>query len=233
MIDKNDWNLPPDEIEQRSFAIIDREAPVHDWGAAWPIIRRMVHTSADFEYVSSVRIHPRAIEAGLSAIRQGKPIITDTRMVEAGISKKRLEGFGCPVGCLIDHPDVIQTAKESGATRASAAVDLALTGTSCPNGSCDERPEGRLAGGIYVIGNAPTALFRLIEQVAGGKPAPALVIGLPVGFVNAAESKEALLSSSLVYLTNVGRKGGSNVAAGVVNALVRLAHVENGDALRG
>ena len=100
----NNWNLPPDEIERRSFAIIDAEAPPHEWPPpVWTIVRRMIHTSADFEYVASVRLHPEFVTAGLRAIKQGKTIMTDTRMAQAGISSRRLESFGVRVECLIDH----------------------------------------------------------------------------------------------------------------------------------
>lgn len=204
-----EWNLRPEEIERRSFEIIDREAGPHDWPPAeWSVVRRMIHTSADFEYIQSVRMHPSALEAGVAAIRAGKRIVTDTRMAQSGITGRRLAPFGVPVDCLIDDPRVAAKAQADGTTRAAAAVDLAL----------DE-----LSPGIYVVGNAPTALFRLIERVAGGAPVPDLVVGLPVGFVNAAESKEALAAGGLVHITNRGRKGGSNVAAAAVNALAELA----------
>ncbi|MBU2550883.1 MAG: precorrin-8X methylmutase [Proteobacteria bacterium] len=204
-----DWNLPPDEIERRSFQIIDAEAPAHQWPPdVWSVIRRMIHTTADFEYVSSVRVHPGAVASGLEAIRRGRVIFTDTRMAQSGMSRRRLERFGGRVECLIDAPETITRAREGNTTRSVAAVDLALD---------------RLADGIYVVGNAPTALFRLIEHIQAGRAQPALVVGLPVGFVNAAESKEALLECSVPYITAVGRKGGSAVAASVINALADLA----------
>lgn len=203
------WNLPPSEIETRSFAIIDAEAREHDWPPdAWRIIRRMIHTTADFEWVDSVRFHPRAIQNGIEAIRSGKTIVTDTHMAQAGISAARLKPFGVKVECLIDHPRIVAQAAESNSTRAAAAVDQALD---------------VFKAGIYVVGNAPTALFRLIERLTENPDDLDLIVGLPVGFVNAAESKEALLKSPLTYFTNVGRKGGSNVAAGVINALAQMA----------
>ena len=204
-----DWNLKPEDIESKSFEIIEAEAPEHDWAPeAWTIVRRMIHTSADFEYVTGTRIHESAIEAGVKAINGGRAIFTDTRMAQAGISKARLSPFGVKTDCLIDHPDVADQAKKTGTTRAAAAVDLAAD---------------RVEGGIYVVGNAPTALFHLLELIKDGRAKPGLVIGLPVGFVNAAESKEALLDCPVPYVTNVGRKGGSNVAAAVVNALADIA----------
>ncbi|MBF0530986.1 MAG: precorrin-8X methylmutase, partial [Deltaproteobacteria bacterium] len=146
----NHWAIPPAEIERRSFEIIDREAPDHNWSpTAWTLIRRLIHTSADFEYSASVRIHPEAISAGINAIRRGRSIITDTHMAKAGISCHRLSSFHNQVFCLIDQADVVQRAKDLGVTRALAAVDHALEDSS-------------LDVGIWVIGNAPTALFRLL-----------------------------------------------------------------------
>lgn len=204
-----DWNLPPQKIEQTSFEIIDQEAGAHDWDeTAWPIVRRMIHTSADFDYLANTRIHPQAIAAGVEAIIQGKAIFTDTSMAKAGISAARLAPFKVRVETLIADPRAAALAKQNGSTRASAAVDLALE---------------TISRGIYVIGNAPTALFRLIEHIREGRADPALVIGLPVGFVNAAESKAALAELDTPFITALGRKGGSNVAAAVVNALAIIA----------
>lgn len=204
-----DWNIPPGEIERRSFMIIDAEAGDHGFGTKeWPIVRRMIHTTADFEFIDSVRFHPRAIESGLAALRRGATIFTDTRMAEAGISKARSSRWGGVVQCLIADSQVAVQAKARGMTRGAVAVDMAL-------------PD--LDGAIYVVGNAPTALFRLIEHVKAGRADPALVVGLPVGFVNAAESKQFLAECRVPYITALGRKGGSNVAAAVINALAILA----------
>lgn len=204
--------LKPYEIEQRSFAIIDTEAGPHGFAPVqWSIVRRMIHTSADFDYLTSVRIHPRAVEAGIAAIRSGARIFTDTNMVRTGIRIKDLARYGGEVRCLMTSPQVARTAAERGTTRAEAAVDAVAD---------------QLAGAIYAVGNAPTALLRLIELIGNGQLRPSLVIGLPVGFVNAAESKSALCELDVPYITNVGRKGGSNVAASVVNALILLAAEE-------
>ena len=201
--------MKPDEIETLSFQIIEAEAGPHDFSTdQWHIVRRMIHTSADFEYMQSVRFHPQAVEAGKRAIRHGKPIVTDTRMAMAGISQNRLAPFKVALHCLIGDSRVVDMSAQQGITRARAAVDLAAAD---------------LEGGIYVIGNAPTALLRLIELVRQEKAHPDLIVGLPVGFVNAAESKEALLDLDTPFITNVGRKGGSNLAASVVNALAILA----------
>jgi precorrin-8X/cobalt-precorrin-8 methylmutase len=204
------WNLPPGEIERQSFAIIDAEAPAHAFApAAWSVIRRMIHTTGDFSWVETTRLHPRAISAGVAALRAGRPVFTDTRMAQAGIGVKRLAAWGSPVECLIDAPEVAASASAQGVTRALAAIDASLA---------------FMAGGVYVIGNAPTALLRLVEHLAAGRVAPALVVGLPVGFVNAAESKVALAGQDRTpYITALGRKGGSAVAASVLNALAVLA----------
>ena len=201
--------MKPQEIESQSFNIIDEEAGDHGFTPSeWSIVRRMIHTSADFEYKDSIRIHPQAIAAGIGAIRNGSNIITDTNMARVGIRKADLEPFGTQVNCLMTDPQIGEIARSKGTTRARAAVDAAVS---------------QMAGGIYVIGNAPTALLRLIELVNEAKARPALIVGLPVGFVNAAESKAELVALDYPYISNVGRKGGSNVAASVVNALIILA----------
>jgi len=201
--------MKPDEIEKRSFKIIDNEAGDHGFPHdQWTIVRRMIHTTADFDYIRTVRFHPEAIRAGIRAIRQGQNIVTDTEMVRAGIRKADLESFGVKVFCFLYDPGVIRLSLETGITRAAAAaVHGALFATD----------------GIYTIGNAPTALLRLTDLLEQGVARPALVIGLPVGFVNAAESKTALLNVGVPFISNLGRKGGSNVAASVVNALIKLA----------
>jgi len=201
--------MQPDEIERRSFAIIDTEAGVHHFiTEQWTIVRRMIHTSADFDYVHSVRIHPEAVAAGVKVIRDGGVIYTDTNMACTGIRQRDLAPYGVEVKCLMADDRIARSAVAQGVTRARAAVDAVA---------------GKLQNAIYVVGNAPTALLRLIELIRAGKAAPTLVVGLPVGFVNAAESKAELLHLDTPYITNVGRKGGSNVAASVVNALILLA----------
>jgi precorrin-8X/cobalt-precorrin-8 methylmutase len=201
--------MRPVDIEAESFRIIDREAGSHSFTPEqWRIVQRMIHTSADFDYLKTVRFHPRAIAAGIAALRDGKPVITDTNMACTGIRKQDAGRLGVKVGCHMDDPAVHAAAASSGTTRAVAAVDLAAS---------------EMTGGLYVIGNAPTALLRLIEHVNSGRARPALIVGLPVGFVNAAESKAALAELDYPFITNKGRKGGSNVAAAVVNALLLLA----------
>ena len=205
--------MRPREIETESFRIIDREAGPHGFPPEqWQIVRRMIHTSADFDYLRTARFHPQAIPAGTAAIRAGKPIITDTNMARAGIRKTDAQRFGIAATCHMDAPAIHAAAGSSGTTRATAAVDAAAA---------------EMSGGIYVVGNAPTALLRLIELVRSGQARPALIVGLPVGFVNAAESKAALAKLDRPFITNEGRKGGSNVAAAVVNALLLLAKEKN------
>ncbi len=197
--------MKPQEIEDLSFEIIASEAGDHGFNdEQWPVVRRIIHTSADFEYLESVRFNQDAVKKGIRAIQSGCAIFTDTNMARVGIRKMEIGTFGGSVDCLIADPGVAQTAKKEGTTRAVAAVDKV----------CD-----RLDNGIYVVGNAPTALLRLIEKIKAGEASPALVVGFPVGFVNAAESKDALMELDIPYITNKGRKGGSNIAAAVINAL--------------
>ncbi|MGD9247910.1 MAG: precorrin-8X methylmutase [Desulfobacteraceae bacterium] len=208
--------MRPEEIEAQSFEIIEQEAGAHGLAPRkWQVVRRMIHTSADFDYLKTVRFHKEAIDAGLASIKQGKTIFTDTNMARIGIRKNDLAAYGCEVRCLMSDPDVARMAADTGSTRAKAAVDCAAR---------------MMDGGIYVVGNAPTALLRLIELIGRGRAAPALVVGLPVGFVNAAESKAALLETQIPYITNIGRKGGSNLAASVVNALIIMAASNAGEA---
>jgi precorrin-8X/cobalt-precorrin-8 methylmutase len=206
--------MKPEEIEAESFRIIESEAGDHDWPAEqWPIVRRAIHTSADFEYLQSMVITPDAIPSALSALKGGTGIITDTNMALSGIRKDLAAKLGCSLNCHVADPDVIAEAKAAGITRSVSAMRRA----------CRENPNG-----IFVIGNAPTALFELLEQVRGAVCRPALVIGLPVGFVGAEESKNALAMGDfqIPFITNIGRKGGSNVAAAVVNALLLMATAE-------
>jgi precorrin-8X/cobalt-precorrin-8 methylmutase len=204
--------MKPDEIETESFRIIDAETGEHDWSPAeWQVVRRAVHTSADFEYVRSMVFSEGAVEQAVAALKSGCGIVTDTNMALSGISKVRLARFGNRVSCHVADPDIIESAKREGITRSIAAMRKAVSD-----------PENR----IFVIGNAPTALFELLRLTDEGKAHPALIIGLPVGFVGAEESKNALAATGhgVPFITNMGRKGGSNVAAAVVNALSILAN---------
>jgi precorrin-8X/cobalt-precorrin-8 methylmutase len=200
----------PAEIEAESFRIIDAEVPKPRLfeDEKWQIVRRMIHTTADFELLKLVRFHPDAVDSGLQALRNGAKIVTDTEMARQGIPLRRLEPLGATVRCLMNDERVVSRAKAEGITRATAAVDVAV----------DEiKPD------IYVVGNAPTALIRLVHHLDAGITPPALVVAMPVGFVNAAESKALLMSRQVPYIAIEGRKGGSALAACVINALCVIA----------
>lgn len=200
----------PSDIERLSFEIIESEVPDPKpfKGDEWRIVRRMIHTSADFELLELVRIHPLAIQSGIEAIKRGCLIVTDTEMLRAGIRKKALERFGVRVECHINDDDVVKMAQKKGITRAGCSVDMVAR---------------RIDGGIYAIGNAPTSLNRLLDLVDKGIK-PALIVGMPVGFVNAVKSKERLMSQEMIpYITIKGRKGGSPLAASVINELILLS----------
>jgi len=205
-----DWQPRlPREIEAESFRRIEAQVGSHSQPPdVWPVVRRLIHTTADLDYLETVRFHPRAVAAGVAALRQGRPVGADTRMLLSGISTGRLSRLGVEAFCLMAEPEVAAAAARQGTTRAAVAMEMALP---------------RLAGGIVAIGNAPTALLRLLELLAAGAPAPALVVGLPVGFVNAAESKELLAQQNFPFITALGPKGGSAAAASVINALAIIA----------
>lgn len=209
--------LAPHEIEKESFRRIEVIARDHDLPPdEWSVLRRMIHTSGDPSIRKDFRIHPEAVRAGVDALLGGCTVTADTRMLLAGISTGRLERLGVSAICLIDDPEVWKKAQETGTTRAVQAMDASLL---------------RLDGGIAAIGNAPTALLRLIEHMENGRVRPALVIGVPVGFVNAEEAKEMLLTQQISpFVTILGTRGGSALAASVVNALAEIALAEIGDA---
>lgn len=204
-------NAAGQAIEEQSMRIIDAEVPEprpFD-SAQWPVVRRMIHASADFELLQLVWFHPGAVSGALQALARGCPIITDTRMVAAGLSSRLYAPLGCRVQCLINDPRTMEQARSSGRTRAAAAVDVAAA-TS--------------ARAIWLVGNAPTALLRLLELAAAGQVQPAFIIGMPVGFVQAAESKQALMRArDLPAIVIRGRKGGSALAAAALNALAVMA----------
>ncbi|MDD3581932.1 MAG: precorrin-8X methylmutase [Desulfobacca sp.] len=203
----------PQEIEKESFRRIEAQTKAHGLPAReWEVVRRMIHTTGDFEYLDNVRFHPQAIAAGLEALGRGRPVVTDTRMLQAGISTGRLSRLKVEVICLMDNPEVVQEAERRGATRATIALEHAMP---------------LVSGGIVAIGNAPTALLGLLNLLAAGAPPPALVVGVPVGFVNAAEAKEALMYQDCPFITSLGPKGGSALAASIINALAVMALAEN------
>jgi precorrin-8X/cobalt-precorrin-8 methylmutase len=205
-------NVLPKDIEKRSFEIITEElngSLPEDEKA--PIIKRVIHTSADFEYANTLCFSENVVKNALEAIKKGACIVTDTQMGKSGINKKSLAKFGGEVYCFMSDEDVANIAKENGTTRATASMDKASL------------LENQL---IFAIGNAPTALVRLYELIQEGKINPALIIGVPVGFVNVVQSKELIMSLNVPYIVAKGRKGGSNVAAAICNALLYMLDEE-------
>lgn len=207
--------LSPYKIEEKSFDIISGEIDLSDIPAErHPIVKRVIHTTADFEFKSSLVFHPDAVRAGVAAIKAGKDILTDVEMVRTGIFKKMIEKWGGKVICNIQNVGV--RSQESGEkTKAETGIESAL------------RENSNI--GIIAIGNAPTALLKVIEllnQSPSSNPKP-IVVGVPVGFVKALESKSLLAAQSFPFITNLSRKGGSTVAVAIVNALLKIA--EGGD----
>ena len=201
----------PADIEKRSFEIITEELGDRVLlPGTEPIVKRCIHTSADFDYADNLVFSDHAVDRALDAVRRGASIVTDTQMARAGINKKRLARYGGEVHCFMSDEDVAETARLNGTTRAAACMDKAaeLYG--------DERL-------IFAVGNAPTALVRLYELVNEGVLRPELIIGVPVGFVNVVQSKELILGlKDTPYIVARGRKGGSNIAACICNALLYM-----------
>lgn len=199
----------PQAIVDESFDIIENLVDLKSVPELHrPIIRRAIHATGDTEYAYNLIFHPSAVETGIRLIRGGKNIVTDVNMVKAGISKDPIEKFGGKIICKISDPSVADEAKRLGKTRAIVSIQQSL-------------PE--MKDGIMVIGNAPTALFELIDLIKKGLAHPALVIGIPVGFVGAVEAKSALKDAAVPYITNTNRKGGSAVAVSIINAMINLA----------
>lgn len=201
-------NVKPMEIERRSFEIITAELKRELPEDTAPIIKRCIHTSADFDYADNLCFSEHVVEKALAALKAGACIVTDTQMAKSGINKKALAKFGGEVYCFMSDEDVAQTARENGTTRATASMDKA---------AALEKPL------IFAIGNAPTALVRLYELIEEKKIVPELIIGVPVGFVNVVQSKELIMQTDVPYIVARGRKGGSNIAACICNALLYMA----------
>ncbi len=199
----------PKDIERRSFEIITEElGDTQLIPGTEPIVKRCIHTSADFDYAKNLVFSKDAVQKALDAIRQGASIVTDTQMGKSGINKKRLAKYGGEVFCFMSDEDVAAQAKANGTTRAVASMEKAA------------KLNKKL---IYAIGNAPTALIHLYEQVEKGIIDPELIIGVPVGFVNVVQSKELILKlEDTPYIIARGRKGGSNIAACICNALIYM-----------
>lgn len=201
-------NVKPMDIEKRSFEIITEELGYALPEKEAPIIKRCIHTSADFDYAENLCFSEDVVEKALKALKNGACIVTDTQMAKSGINKKALAKYGGEVYCFMSDADVAETAKKNGTTRATASMDKAA-GMDKPL--------------IFAIGNAPTALVRLYELIEDGKLKPELIIGVPVGFVNVVQSKELIMQAEVPYIVAKGRKGGSNIAACICNALLYMA----------
>ena len=205
----------PQQIEEKSFQLIEERVTSHSFNQReWTIVRRMIHATVDFDLVQTATFHPEALSRGIAALRSGAPIITDTRMVKAGISMKRLRKYKTKILCAISRSDVIREARSTAKTRAATAM---------------HKLADALEGSIVAIGNAPTALFELLEIAENKSRRPALVVGVPGGLVGAGESKEMLIKSGLPSITVRGEKGGSPLAASIINGLAQLAGEKSSD----
>ncbi|MCU6763347.1 Cobalt-precorrin-8X methylmutase [uncultured Roseburia sp.] len=201
-------NIKPQDIEKRSFEIITEELGERTFAPSQElIIKRCIHTSADFEYADSLCFSPEAVQLALKAIQNGACIVTDTQMAKSGINKKVLAKFGGEVYNFMSDEDVAQEAKSRGITRAAVCMEKAA--------ALDKEL-------IFAVGNAPTALVRLYELIQEEKIRPRLIIGVPVGFVNVVQSKELIMETDVPYIIAKGRKGGSNIAACICNALLYM-----------
>lgn len=201
-------NVKPMDIEKRSFEIITEELGDKKLAPGTElVVKRCIHTSADFDYAENLCFSSNAVEKAIEAIKNGACIVTDTQMAKAGINKKALAKYGGEVFCFMSDEDVAAKAKELGCTRATASMDKAAS-------------MGKPL--IFAIGNAPTALVRLYELIQEKKISPYLIIGVPVGFVNVVQSKEMIMETDTPYIVARGRKGGSNIAACICNALLYM-----------
>ncbi|MDO4678075.1 MAG: precorrin-8X methylmutase [Blautia sp.] len=201
-------NVKPMDIEKRSFEIITEElGDMELTPGTEPVVKRCIHTSADFDYAKNLCFSEHAVEKAIEAIKNGACIVTDTQMAKAGINKRALARYGGEVYCFMSDEDVAEMAKKNKTTRATASMDKAA--------SLDRKL-------IFAIGNAPTALVRLYELIQEGKINPQLIIGVPVGFVNVVQSKELIMETETPYIVARGRKGGSNIAACICNALLYM-----------
>lgn len=203
----------PADIEKRSFEIIENELVTDIPTEIKPVVIRAIHTTADFDYAENLYFSENVIEKALQLLDSGVLIVTDTNMAKAGINHAALTRHGCGCECFMADEDIVKTAKANGTTRAAASVDKAAR-------------LGRPV--IYAVGNAPTALVRLCEHISAGSFVPELIIGAPVGFVNVVQSKEMLIDSGVPCIVARGRKGGSNVAAAICNALLYMLDDKKG-----
>ena len=198
-------------IEDESMQIIDDEVGPHQYDKfEWPIVRRVIHATADFDFAGKNKIifHKDAVMNGINALKEGCSIVVDVNGVIGGMNKQNPKDFGNKVICNISDPDIAEQAKKENKTRSQMSMRAAAS---------------EINGGVVAIGNAPTALLEVIQMISEGITKPALIIGIPVGFVAAAESKEELQMIDIPFITNTGRKGGSSCAASIVNALFKLS----------
>ena len=210
----------PGDIEKRSFEIITEELGERTFDPLEePIIKRCIHTSADFDYADQLYFSPGAVKIGIEAIKKGARIVTDTNMGKAGVNRTALGKFGGEVLCFMADEDVAEAAKREGTTRAVASVKkaAALKAAGATGRPMEERPL------ILAVGNAPTALIEAYELFQKGRFAPDLVIGVPVGFVNVIPAKERIMQAGVPCIVARGRKGGSNIAAAICNALIYMS----------
>lgn len=198
-------NVLPADIERRSFEIIESELPHPLDPVLAPIIKRVIHTTADFSFADTLAFSEGVVPLALTALQNGAHIVTDTNMAMTGINKAMLQKLGGEAHCFMADADVAAAAKANGTTRAVASMEKALT---------LDKPV------IFAIGNAPTALIRLYELIEDGKLSPALIIGAPVGFVNVVQSKDLIMQAGVPYIVARGRKGGSTIVAAICNALI-------------
>ena len=205
MTTHSEW-IRPEDIEKRSMEIIGQEMPDGNWTPEeLAVVKRCIHTSADFDYAQNLYFSDQAVCHARKALAQGATIVTDTNMAAAGINKKALERLGGSVRCFMAEEETAREAKARGITRAAVSMEYAAA------------LKGPL---IFAIGNAPTALIRLYELIREGKAEPAFIIGAPVGFVTVVEAKELIMTAGVPYIVPRGRKGGSNIAATVCNAML-------------
>ena len=202
-------------IEDESMQIIENEIGSHSYNEEeWPIVRRVIHSTADFDFARDNKIifHKDSIKNGLKALKNGSSIVVDVNGIIGLLNKQNPKDFGNNVICNISEPSIMEAAKEAGKTRAQMSMRIA---------------KEDMSGGIVVVGNAPTALLEVMEMIREGITKPALVIGIPVGFVSAVESKDELAKMDIPFITNQGRKGGSPCASAIVNALYKLLRQRN------
>src|SRR5580698_8332647 len=198
-------------IEDGSFAIIDQEAaPFNFPPREWQVVRRIIHATADFEFKELTMLHPDAVEAGIRALKGGCNVVVDVKMIIAGLNEDRLAAYGCKITSYISDADVIETAKANNSTRGIESIRKA-------------HRLGQLDGAVVAIGNAPTALLEVVRLIREEGAKPALIVGVPVGFVSAAESKEEVLQLDAPYIVTRGRKGGSTIAVSIIHALLLLS----------